>query len=89
MLIGTSVPNVWSHLSSEEAHALVLQCSDLTLQISNQARVEAVFGSDELDGSSFKDWIGSDLSSIVTPDSLQKIDGLLNDNAASPFSEAR
>ena len=89
MLTGASVPNVWSQLSTEDVHAIVLHCSDLTLQISDQAKVEAVFGSDELDGASFKDWIGSDLSSIVTPDSLSKVTDLLNDNAASPFSEAR
>lgn len=70
-------------ISSREVEDIVTQCTDLTLHVSPDQVVAAIYCASKADRVRFEHWVGLTLESIVTKDSTKKLDYLLSDNAAS------
>ena len=80
---GTPFPRV----SSNAAKTIVLECSDLTLLLSDDLTVRDVYCSPPLDRALFVNWIGQKIHSVVSKDSTMKLANVISDNAALPSSE--
>ena len=83
-----AVANLSNGLEPNDAFALVVQCADLTIRISPSNVVEEVVAAPSSKLGSLEQWIGQDLTEVISSESRPKLDLLFNDNAASPDSES-
>ncbi len=73
----------------DSALAALLAAADLVLVVSASGRIDQVHvGSGDIDPAEVADWEGDDWRSTALPDSVGKIDGLMNDAIAPRWREA-
>lgn len=80
-----SFPNV----SANDAAVLVVECADITLELSDDWVVRGVHCPSGLASEQFEPWAGQALKEIVSSDSLPKLPLLFGDNSARADSERR
>ena len=80
-----SFPNV----SASDAAVLVVECADITLELSIDRVVRGIHCPSGLASEKFEPWAGQALEEIVSSDSLPKVPLLLADNSARADSERR
>ncbi|MEM1130652.1 MAG: hypothetical protein AAGH83_09035 [Pseudomonadota bacterium] len=89
MFEGKRAPAPFPSLQANDAAVVVVECADLTLELTTAGRVESVHLSSSIETEQVGDWVGKPLADLVAPDSAVKLDRLLADNSAGSDSERR
>lgn len=76
-------------LTLPQSALVIRQCSDLTLNLSDDGRILGLHMTSQLDPAAVSNWIGQRLEDLVLSESAGKLPLLLSDNAAQAGSDGR